>query len=133
VRTAERGVEVDLLLPGPHADKRFVQMASEATYATLLDAGVKIWNFQPSMLHTKITTVDGIASSVGSANLNARSTKLDEEINIVVIDRALTEILDRQYDEDLARSVRMEPGRWEQRSAAQRLVEAAVRPIKRFF
>jgi cardiolipin synthase len=133
VRTAERGVEVDLLLPGPHADKRFVQMASEATYSTLLDAGVKIWSFQPSMLHTKITTVDGIASSVGSANLNARSTKLDEEINIVVIDRALTEILDRQYDEDLARSVRMEPGRWEQRSAAQRLVEAAVRPIKRFF
>ena len=61
--------------PGPHADKRFVQLASEATYATLLDAGVKIWTFQPSMLHTKIMTVDGIVSNVGSANLNARSTQ----------------------------------------------------------
>jgi cardiolipin synthase len=133
VRAAERGVDVELLLPGPHADKRFVQVASEATYPTLLDAGVKIWNFQPSMLHAKIMTVDGTVSNVGSANLNARSTQLDEEINIVVIDRDLTEILDRQYDEDLVRSVRMEPGRWERRSPAQRLVEAAVAPIKRFF
>jgi len=71
-RAVERGVDVDLLLPGPHADKRFVQMASEATYSTLLEAGVKIWTFQPSMLHTKIMTVDGIISNVGSANLNAR-------------------------------------------------------------
>jgi cardiolipin synthase A/B len=133
VSATGRGVDVDLLLPGPHADKRFVQLAGEATYESLLDAGVNIWNFQPSMLHTKIMTVDGIVSNVGSANLNARSTQLDEEINIVVIDRELAEILDRQYDEDLVRSVRMEPGRWERRSAAQRLVEAAVAPIKRFF
>ena len=68
-----RGVEVELLLPGPHADKRFVQVASEGAYAALLDAGVRIWNFQPAMLHTKIMTVDGILSNVGSANLNARS------------------------------------------------------------
>jgi len=132
-RAVERGVDVDLLLPGPHADTRFVQMASEATYSTLLEAGVKIWTFQPSMLHTKIMTVDGIISNVGSANLNARSTKLDEEINIVVIDRGLTAILDGQYEDDLARSVLMQAGRWEHRSAFQRFVEAAVTPIKRFF
>jgi cardiolipin synthase len=132
-RAVERGVEVDLLLPGPHADKRFVQLAGEATYSALLAAGVKVWTFQPSMLHTKIMTVDGIVSNVGSANLNARSTKLDEEINIVAIDRELTAILDRQYEDDLARSVRMEAGRWERRSPVQRIVEAAVAPIKRFF
>jgi len=132
-RAVERGVDVDLLLPGPHADKRFVQMASEATYSTLLEAGVKIWTFQPSMLHTKIMTVDGIISNVGSANLNARSTKLDEEINVVVIDRGLTAILDGQYEDDLARSVLMQPGRWEHRSPFQRFVETAVTPIKRFF
>jgi cardiolipin synthase len=133
VQAVERGVEVDLLLPGPHADKRFVQMASEATYATLLGAGINLWMFQPSMLHAKIMTVDGIVSNVGSANLNSRSTKLDEEINMVAIDRELTEILDRHYDEDLARSVRMESGRWDNRSTTQRLVESVVAPIKRFF
>jgi cardiolipin synthase len=133
VQAVDRGVEVDLLLPGPHADKRFVQMAGEATYSTLLEAGVNIWTFQPSMLHTKIMTVDGIVSNVGSANLNSRSTKLDEEINIVAIDRDLTAILDRQYDDDLARSVRMQSGRWDDRPAMQRLVENLVSPIKRFF
>ena len=46
----------------------------------------RIWNFQPSMLHAKVMTVDGIVANVGSANLNARSTELDEEINLVVID-----------------------------------------------
>ena len=107
VHAVERGVEVELLLPGPHADKRFVQMASEATYSTLLDGGVNLWTFQPSMLHTKIMTVDGTVSNVGSANLNSRSTKLDEEINIVAIDRDLTAILDQHYDDDLTRSVRM--------------------------
>ncbi len=130
---AGRGVEVELLLPGPHADKRFVQMASEGTYAALLQAGVRVWSFQPSMLHTKIMTVDGLVASVGSANLNARSTKLDEEINIVVIDAHLARELDRHFDEDLGRSVRLESERWSHRSFVQRVVETAVRPIKRSF
>jgi cardiolipin synthase len=130
---ARRGVEIDLLLPGPHADKRFVQLASEGTYGALLHAGVTIWNFQPSMLHAKIMTVDGIVANIGSANLNARSTKLDEEINVVAIDPNLVGILDRQFDEDIDRSVRMHAGRWERRSRFQRAVETAVKPIKRSF
>src|SRR5206468_10572831 len=74
---AQRGVDVELLHPGPHADKRFVQLAAEAEYTALIDGEVKIWTFQPSMLHTKIMTVDGVLANVGSANLNARSTSLD--------------------------------------------------------
>ncbi len=56
---ADRGVKVQILLPGPHADKRFVQIAGEAMYDRLLECGVEIWNFQPSMLHTKVMTIDG--------------------------------------------------------------------------
>jgi cardiolipin synthase len=132
-QAVERGVEVELLLPGPHADKRFVQLAGEGTYAALLEAGVSIWSFQSSMLHAKIMTVDGIISNIGSANLNARSTRLDEEINIVAIDPALTSELDRQFDEDLERSVRIRAARWQHRSFFQRAVETAVRPVKRSF
>ena len=82
-RAAERGVEVEILLPGPHADKRFVQLASEGAYEPLLECGVKIWNYQTSMLHAKIMTVDGVVANVGSANVNSRSTELDEEVNLV--------------------------------------------------
>jgi cardiolipin synthase len=132
-QAVERGVEVDLLLPGPHADKRFVQVASEGTYAALLDAGVNIWSFQPTMLHAKVMTVDGIISNIGSANLNARSTRLDEEINIVAIDPALAAALDRDFDEDIERSIRIRAGRWQHRSFVQRAVETAALPFKRSF
>ena len=52
-------VSVEVLVPGPHADKRLVQVASEASFRELLDAGVRICTFQPSMLHAKVLTADG--------------------------------------------------------------------------
>jgi cardiolipin synthase len=123
---AERGVEVEILLPGPHADKRFVQLAGESSYERLLECGVRIWRFQPSMLHAKVMTVDGLVANIGSANLNARSTELDEEINLVAFDPELVRELDRQFEEDLERSEEVTPGRWADRSVAQRLVERAA-------
>ena len=70
-------------MPGPHADKRFVQLASEARYRELLDAGVEVWCYQPSMLHAKVMTVDEAVAVVGSANFNQRSTSLDEFVHHV--------------------------------------------------
>ena len=128
-----RGVEVQILLPGPHADKRFVQLAGEASYEPLLDAGVEICSFQPSMLHAKVMTVDGLVSNIGSANLNSRSTACDEEVNLVAIDRQLTRLLDRHFDEDLERSVALSLERWEQRPLAQRALEKATNPVRRVF
>jgi len=130
---AQRSVKVELLLPGPHTDKRFVQVASADTFAPLFEAGVDIWTFQPSMLHAKIMTVDGIVSNVGSANLNARSTTLDEEVNVVAIDPALTAILDQHFDDDLARSERVAADDWRERSVCERVVETATRPFRGFF
>lgn len=126
---ADRGVEVEILLPGPNADKRFVQLAGEASYAELLDHGINLWQFQPSMLHAKVMTVDGILAMVGSANVNARSTELDEEINLVVLDDDVVATLDEQFDEDLERSDRVKPGDWEDRSLTQRVMEGLTRPL----
>jgi cardiolipin synthase len=123
---AERGVRVEILLPGPHADKRFVQLAGESSFERLLECGVKIWTFQPSMLHAKIMTVDGVIANIGSANLNARSTELDEEINLVAFDPDLVKVLDQQFDEDLERSVAIEHGRWKRRSLPKRALERAA-------
>src|SRR5207253_7332837 len=102
----QRGVQVQILLPGPHADKRFVQLAAEADYDRLLEVGVEVWTFQPSMLHAKVMTIDGVVANVGSANLNARSMACDEEINVVALDPELVRVLDAQYDDDLERSIR---------------------------
>jgi cardiolipin synthase len=130
---ADRGVDVQILLPGPHIDKRFVQIAAEGEYERLLEHGVRIWNYQPTMLHAKVMTVDGGLANVGSANVNPRSVTWDEEVNIVAIDEDLAVLLDRQFDEDLERSVRIEPGRWQRRARWQRATERAVAPVKRFF
>ena len=87
---------------------------------------MKIWHFQPSMLHAKIMTVDGVIANIGSANLNARSTELDEEINLVAFDPDLVRVLDEQFDEDLERSIAVEPGHWKRRSVPKRALERAA-------
>jgi cardiolipin synthase len=126
----DRDVTVEILLPGPHGDKRFVQVAGQSAYEPLLEHGVRLWQFQPSMLHAKILTVDGRVASVGSANFNARSTDLDEEINLVVFDPALVRVLDDQFEEDLERSEEIEAGRWERRSIVRRAVEGITKPLR---
>jgi cardiolipin synthase len=128
---SDRGVTVEILLPGPHIDKRFVQLAGEAVYERLLEHGVRIWEYQPTMMHAKIMTVDGLVANVGSANFNARSTELDEEINLVALDPELVRVLDRQFDADLERSEEIQPGRWEDRSIGRRILEAVTKPLRK--
>ena len=129
----ERGVQVDVMLPGPHADKRVCQLASESIYATLADGGVRIWAFQPSMLHAKVLTIDGIASVVGSANMNRRSMHHDEEVVLSVLDPVVTRRLEQDFDDELERCVRLDPKRWEDRSLTQKAQEKATRVLHHFF
>jgi cardiolipin synthase len=129
---AKRGVAVDVLLPGPHADKRVAQLASESVYAQLVECGVRVWNFQPSMLHTKVMVVDGTAALVGSSNVNRRSLDHDEEVAMVVLDQVTVGTLERQFREDLERSRSIDLSRWENRSTGQKVLEAAVTPIRRW-
>ena len=126
-----RGVQVQILLPGPFADKRFVQLAAEENYEELIESGVELWNFQPSMMHAKIMTVDGQVANVGSANFNSRSLNCDEEINMVIFDPSIVRTLDGHFDDDLERSVRIDPSRWKRRSGLQRVKEKLVAPLRR--
>jgi cardiolipin synthase A/B len=130
---AQRGVEVDVLLPGPHADKRVCQLASEATYERLTSCGVRVWNFQPSMMHAKIMIVDGIAAVVGSSNFNRRSLDHDEEVVLVALDDEVARRLQADYDADLERSEQIDLTRWRNRSRRQKALEMATAPLRRFF
>jgi len=123
---AERGVAITLLLPGRHADKRVVQLAGEKEFEPLLDVGIDIWNYQRSMLHAKVMTVDGCVATVGSGNLDQRSMRLNDECNLILFDRSLTAELDAHFDDDLTVSEQLEPERWEDRGQAQRAKEAAT-------
>jgi len=130
--TARRGVEVEILLPGPHTDKRVCLLAGQQHYEALTSCGVRIFQYQPTMMHAKVITVDRVASLVGSTNFNRRSLDHDEEVMLAVLDRTFTATLDRHFDEDLAVSERIREGRWKKRPVLQRAREASVRPFRRF-
>lgn len=129
---ARRGVRVEILLPGPHTDKRVCQLAGQQHYEALTACGVRIFEYQPTMMHAKVITADGVASLIGSTNLNRRSLDHDEEVMLAVLDEGFTATLDRHFDEDLKVSEQIEPGRWKRRAVVQRIREAAVLPIRRF-
>ena len=127
-----RGVSVDVLLPGPHADKRVCQLTSESMYERLVDAGVRIWAFQPSMMHAKITTIDGLAAVIGSANMNRRSLSHDEEVVLSVFDQRIAKELEADFLDDLERAELIEPERWSDRPLHQKAQERAAAVLKRW-
>jgi cardiolipin synthase A/B len=129
--TARRGVAVEVLVPGAHIDKRFVRLLGRAQYDRMTEAGVRIHEFQPTMLHAKIMTVDGLVANVGSANVNHRSAELDEEVNLVVHDREVVRILDRHFEEDLERSQPVDPDGRDRRGLREQVKAALLSPLRR--
>lgn len=123
---AQRGVTVDVLVPGRHADKRFVQIVGEARYAELLAAGINIWVYEKTMLHAKIVSVDGLVATVGSANINQRSMQFDEELNLVILDPDVVAELDADFAADRQESETIDPSEWEMRGPIQRAAERAA-------
>jgi cardiolipin synthase A/B len=127
-----RGVRVELLVPGPRSDKEIARLAAEHVYDDLLAAGVEVSEFWPTMFHAKVMTVDGSLAVVGSSNLNLRSLRHDEEVDVVLLDPRVTATLDAHLDADLARSVRVAPGQWRRRSPGRHLPRLLAGAIDRW-
>ncbi len=128
---ARRGVDVRILVPGPHIDKSFVRLAGRAAYDELLEAGVRVFEYQPTMLHAKTLCVDGSWSSVGTVNFDNRSFQLHDEVTLCVWDRRFAGELHDAFERDLERAEEFDRGRWERRGMARRLAEAATTPARR--
>ena len=129
--SAERGVAVRILVPGPHIDKGFVRLAGRAAYEALLDAGAEIWEYQATMLHAKTMVVDGAWSSVGSVNFDNRSFQLHDEATLGIWDEHFAGLLTESFEADLERSERIDAGRFKDRSALHRAQEAAMKVVRR--
>ena len=129
VEAADRGVWVRILVPGQHADKRFVQLAGEAAYARLIEAGVDIRTYEISMMHAKVVTVDGVVATVGSANANQRSAQFDEEANVVIFDTDVVRVLDEHLRDDLRSSRALDPAEWTERGIIQRAGEKVTEVV----
>ena len=111
-----RGVTIRLLVEGDKTDAMPVKYASRQAYTHLLELGIEIWEYQPTMMHAKALVVDGIISMFGSANFDNRSLELNDELNIAVANRGLAARLTEDFEKDLSRAKRLNLAEWKQRS-----------------
>ena len=120
---ARRGVDVRIVVPGSYIDLKAVRYASRENYRDLLEAGVKIYEFQPTMLHSKVMVVDNVWSSIGSINFSSRSMKANAEGNIAIYDRTFAGQVKGVIEADIARSDQIMLEQWKHRSLCERIRE----------
>jgi cardiolipin synthase A/B len=130
-QVAGAGVDVRLLLPGPHVVPAFTRWNSQNHYDSLLEAGVRIFEYEPTFMHSKFVVVDGRWSVIGSPNLNVRSRQLDEENAFGILDADLGRRLEAEFLRDLQRSQEIHLHEWRRRSPWLRLVQTASRALDR--
>jgi cardiolipin synthase len=121
-RAADRGVDVRILLPGI-SDVELVRYAGRAVWGGLLRHGVKIYEWQRSVLHAKTAVIDGVWSTVGTFNLDYRSLLSNLEINVAVLDEAFGEVMERAFERDLAESLEVDAQAFFFRPLSERLLE----------
>ncbi|MBA3497610.1 MAG: cardiolipin synthase B [Gemmatimonadales bacterium] len=118
-----RGVQVEIIVPGRHTDAHVVRRASWSRWGDLLEAGVAIHEYQPTMYHTKVMVVDDLWTSVGSTNFDNRSFRLNDEANLNILDAEFAAGQARLFEADKARSKQMTLEWWRGRPWHQKATE----------
>ena len=119
----KRGVEVTVLTAGDHNDHWLSRTSSRRLYGDLLKAGVKIYEYQPSMIHAKVMVIDGLWSVVGSTNFDNRSFGLNDEVNLAGCDPGLAGSLKELFKQDLGQSREISYQEWKSRPWHEKLRE----------
>jgi cardiolipin synthase A/B len=129
VERARKGVDVRILVPGNQTDAVPVQAAGRSYYEELLEAGVRIFEYEPSMMHAKTVTVDGAWSIVGSANLDERSMEINEENVLGIADADFARSVEEGLLADYARSKEIVLKQWRKRSIFRRGLEQLAKAL----
>ena len=124
IEAKQRGVDVQIIVPGRITDVEIVRKASRASWGPLLEAGIAIYEYQPTMYHCKIMIVDDVLVLVGSANFDNRSFSLNDEANLTVWDPELARGQAALFEEDISRSKRVSLAEWNQRPLREKISDA---------
>jgi cardiolipin synthase len=128
---AQRGVDVRILTAGPRTDVSIVRSAGRASYETLLDAGVRIYEWQPTTLHAKTFVVDSQWSTIGSMNFDNRSMALNDEATLMMVDRSIGEEMNQIFLADLEHAEEIRVATFSRRPWFERIAEGAAALITR--
>ena len=125
---ARRGVDVRLLLPG-QSDMPLVRRAGHGCFGDLLERGVRIFEYQPVVMHAKTLVADDWVSMIGSSNLDYRSYYFNAECNVLILDADVGSGMAHSFLHDLRSAVEITAREWEQRSVWKRLGDAVAREL----
>lgn len=130
ITARQRGVRVRITVPGKHIDSETVRLASKAHWGELLAAGIEIYEYQPTMMHSKLLIVDRLMTSVGSTNFDVRSFRLNDEASLNIYDAAFAARMSEVFEADLKPTVQYTYAMWQRRPLRERLVEKFILPMK---
>ena len=122
-QAVERGVRIRILVEGDITDAKPVKYSSRDAYQHLMELGIEIYEYQPTMMHTKSLIVDGVWSMFGSANFDNRSLELNDEMNVAVSDPGLAARLVKDFEQDLRRARKLELEEWRRRGPLEKVRE----------
>lgn len=123
VEASKRGVKIEVIVPGKEIDTTITRRASMATWGEMLSAGIKIYQYQPTMFHCKYMIVDNIWVSVGSTNMDNRSFRLNDEANLNIIDSTWAVKMTDTFNQDKKLSEQMTYEQWEHRPLLSKVIE----------
>jgi cardiolipin synthase len=129
IAAAERGVDVRLMLPAVSDASQAVAVA-HSHYGDLLEAGVRIFEVEHVILHSKTVTIDGVWSAIGSSNFDHRSVLFNDEVEAVVLGRKTASGLEKVFAEDQATAREITPSEWERRPVADRFTDFFQRTLQ---
>ena len=125
-RAVKRGVDVRVMVPSSGAsDMRMVQHAAHRNFQRLLDSGVRIFEYNRTLLHQKVMTVDGVWCAVGSSNFDDRSFETNDEITAGFLDESLAQRLEQIFEADRRHCVELDAQAWRRRGLLHRLQDEA--------
>jgi cardiolipin synthase len=123
----KRGVDVRIMTPAARAsDMPIVQRAGQRNFRELLEAGVRLFEYQRSLLHQKVITVDGAWCAVGSSNFDDRSFETNDELTIGFLDAGLARRLEEIFEADMAGCRELDARSWRRRSVVKRARDSAL-------
>lgn len=128
---ARRAVDVRILTGGSRTDVRTVRLAGRAQYAPLLEAGVRIYEWQPTTLHAKTFVADGVWATIGSINFDNRSLTLNDESTLMILDENIGQQMDAVFLDDLSHAKEITLLGFRQRAWLPRVLERAASAIQR--
>ncbi|HEX6881660.1 MAG TPA: phospholipase D-like domain-containing protein, partial [Terriglobales bacterium] len=123
VRAVRRGVEVVILTPGRKSDHALTRNSSRRLYGELLEAGARVFEYQPAMIHAKVLIIDSLWSVVGSTNFDNRSFGINDEVNLAASAPKLAVRLEDDFRSDLASSCQITLQDWKRRPVVERAHE----------